>query len=362
MESMGWFHATYRDHANPVPGEDMVWLDTRETEGGGDWSGSFVGTSFIFTHDGNLGTLEGDPRFFFDDSETPQAYGTGTEEWGGGGDYWGGLNMKLPLAGHPCGVRRPEDAKVPEDFIHSAYRFLLADLMPFGKNAVIRFEHGGTNESKEHYESVVFWYGANRPTLVHTDRLQIGDAASEADHDYVSKEASPPYGIESRYEWGVDLLDGREIYPTRTDQGRKTTGTTEFNLTLDPANIGILLRRKLDYQFPNQRATVSVAPVRDGKGGDFVRAGIWFLAGINTSHFSNVKTETAPSEQVIQTSNRRFRDDEFLIPRSLTIGKKQIRVRIQFQPADIPLLPGGEPAEQAWSEIRYDAYNYVLPR
>ena len=103
--------------------------------------------------------LEGDPRFFFDDSQTPQAYGTGTEEWGGGGDYWGGLNMTLPFAGHPVGVRRAQDAIAPEDKIHSAYRFLLADLMPFGRNAVIRLEHGGTNLSTEHYETVAYWYG-----------------------------------------------------------------------------------------------------------------------------------------------------------------------------------------------------------
>ena len=80
-------------------------LDTRKTEGGGDWSGAFVGTSFIFSHNAEFSGLEGDPRFFFDDSQTPQAQGTGTEEWGGGGDYWGGENMTLPLAGHPVGAR-----------------------------------------------------------------------------------------------------------------------------------------------------------------------------------------------------------------------------------------------------------------
>ena len=47
-------------------------LDTRDVEGGGDWSGSFIGTSFIFSHEANLNTLEGDPRFYFDDSMTPQ--------------------------------------------------------------------------------------------------------------------------------------------------------------------------------------------------------------------------------------------------------------------------------------------------
>jgi hypothetical protein len=64
-------------------GGDLVLLNTRKAEGGVDWSGSFVGTSIIFSDNGVLSTLEGDPRFFFDDSETPQAQGTGTEEWGG---------------------------------------------------------------------------------------------------------------------------------------------------------------------------------------------------------------------------------------------------------------------------------------
>src|SRR6202044_2660092 len=106
-------------------GRDLTLLDTREVEGGGNWSGHLVGTSFIFSHNANLNTLEGDPRFFFDDSRTPQAQGTGTEEWGGGGDYWGGVNMTLPLAGHPTGATNAKAAVSPEDRIETAYRFLL---------------------------------------------------------------------------------------------------------------------------------------------------------------------------------------------------------------------------------------------
>ncbi len=175
---LAYFHATYRDIPHPTPGEDMVLVDTRGVEGAKDWSGSFVGTSFIFSHNAYLRTLEGDPRFFFDDSLTPQAQGTGTEEWGGGGDYWGGLNMTLPFVGHPVGARTPQVALNDEDKIESAYRFLVADLMPFGKNAVIRLEHGGTNESTEHYETIAYWYGLPSPSLVETDQLQIGDTAS----------------------------------------------------------------------------------------------------------------------------------------------------------------------------------------
>ncbi|MBE3123183.1 MAG: DUF2961 domain-containing protein, partial [Planctomycetes bacterium] len=528
---VGYFHATYRDHPNPVRGQDLVLLDTREAEGGGDWSGQLVGTSFIFSDRANLGTLEGDPRFFFDDSQTPQAQGTGTEEWGGGGDYWGGQNMTLPFVGHPVGARDEKSARDPEDKIESAYRFLLADLMPFGKNALIRLEHGGVNDSTDHYQTVTYWYGRPGASLVKTDELKIGDPASEAAHRYVSPQASEPYEITSRYEWGPETgsndaetplaqpadyaefefdakagktyviwvrgknLDGKNTsdaswiqfdddigvarlgaghnhpkgfgnwldrfpagtsawssalpqdppqtvifardgrhrlrlqprhprhtleqiwlsstqktlppptqsapaasadeivlnpadavvmkgkvrlnedrtldidgqptppaeatssVPAHTDRGRKTPGTSEFTLTLDPKNLGVLLRRKLDYQYPNQRAEVFIA---DEKGDDWKPAGIWYLAGSNTCVYSNPKEELGATQHNEQTSNRRFRDDEFLVPRDLTEGRSAIRVRVHFTPTNIPLFPGRPLAEQAWTELRYDAYCFVL--
>jgi hypothetical protein len=534
---VGYFHATYRDHPKPERGQDLVLLDTRKAEGGGDWSGSFVGTSFIFSDRAVLGTLEGDPRFFFDDSQTPQAQGTGTEEWGGGGDYWGGRNMTLAFAGHPLGARNEKEAKNDLDKIQSAYRFLLADLMPFGKNALIQLEHGGTDESVEHYQTVAYWYGAPGATLVKTDELKVGDAGSEAAHQYASPQASAPYEITSRYEWGVDSLasaedkpvahpgdyaefefqaaagqkyciwvrganlDGQNtsdacwlqfdqdintpklgasynhpkgfgnwldrfpartyawssalpqdppqtitfakpglhkvriqprqphhrleqiwlsttqtslpaattapassagdivlkageatrmqglvklvsdgsaaagkvleiegggsggvVYPAQTDHGRKTTGSSEFTLKLKPGNFGVMLRRKLDYAFPNQRAEVFVA---DGShapaDGDWKPAGIWYLAGANTCIYSNPKGELGAVQHIVQTSNRRFRDDEFLVPRALTEGRSAIRVRVKFTPVNRPLFPGHPLAELAWSEIRYDAYCFVMP-
>jgi hypothetical protein len=359
---VAYFHATYRDHPNPEPGQDLVLLDTRDTEGGGDWSGHLVGTSFIFSDRAVLHTLEGDPRFFFDDSQTPQAQGTGTEEWGGGGDYWGGQNMSLPFAGHPTGARNAKEAKNAEDKIESAYRFLLADLMPFGRNAVIRLEHGGLDDSTEHYQTVTYWYGVNRPSLIQTDELKIGDPESERAHRYSSPAASPPYDITSRYEWGVDTLNGKEIYPAHTDSGRKTAGLSEFNLKLTPENWGVLLRRKLDYQFPNQRAEVFVAAVKNGKvAGSFKPAGVWYLAGGNTCVYSNPKGELGATQHWVQTSNRRFRDDEFLLPHQLTRRQSEVRIRVKFTPVTIPLFPGEPLPELAWTELRYDAYCFVLP-
>jgi Protein of unknown function (DUF2961) len=356
---LAYFHATYRDFPSPTPGEDLVLLDTGNMEGVKQWSGNFVGTSFIFSHQADLRTLEGDPRFFFDDSLTPQAQGTGTEEWGGGGDYWGGLNMTLPFAGHPVGARSAQLAVNEEDKIESAYRFLLADLMPFGKSAVIHLEHGGKNESTEHYETVAYWYGLPTPSLVETDRLQIGNAAAEHAHDYSSPQASAPYTISSRYEWGVDTLDGKVIYPEEQDTGRTTKGTSVFRLRLRADNLGVLLRRKLDYGFPDQRAEVYIADNAKSEG---KLAGIWYLAGSNTVVYSNPKEELGATEHNVEISNRRFRDDEFLISRELTRGKKVIWVRIKFTPVNRPLFPGYPVGDRAWSEIRYTAYCFITPK
>ena len=360
---VGYFHATYRDHPSPRPGEDLLLLDTRQAEGGGDWSGSFVGTSFIFSHTANLTTLEGDPRFYFDDSFTPQAQGTGTEEWAGGGDYWGGRNMTLPFVGHPCGAKA--NAGINDlDKIESAYRFLLPDLMPFGKNARITLEHGGVNESTQNYETVAYWYAIPAASLVKTDELQIGDTASEHSHAYESPQASAVYELSSRYEWGVDHLNGKEVFPEQTDHGRTTTGSSEFTLKLRPDNVGVMLRRKLEYQFPNQRAEIFVAPV-DNAGDSpapWQPAGIWYLAGSNTCVYSNPRDELGTTQHVVETSNRRFRDDEFLLPLALTRGRSAIRVRVKFSPVDLPLFPGAPIADQAWSEMRYAAYCYVIPK
>jgi hypothetical protein len=361
---VAYFHATYADHPEPEPGKDLVLLDTRDAEGSADWSGHLAGTSFIFSHRAVLTTLEGDPRFFFDDSLTPQAQGTGTEEWGGGGDYWGGRTMTLPFAGHPVGAPDPKAARADEDRIESAYRFLLADLMPFGRNARICLEHGGTNESTEHYETVTYWYGTPSPTLRRTDELRVGDARSEREHRYESPDASAPYEITSRYEWGPDHVRGREVFPAETDRGRSTTGTSEFTVKLEPRNLGVLLRRKLDYRFPNQRAEVFVAdagPGEEGKAPDWRPAGVWYLAGSNTCVYSNPPGELGATQHVVQTSNRRFRDDEFLVPRELTEGRSAVRVRVKFTPVKKPLFPGHPLPELGWSELRYTVYCFVLP-
>ncbi len=373
---VGYFHATFMDHDEPEArkldgkGSDLVLLNTQKTEGGGDWSGSFVGTSIVFSDNGVLSTLEGDPRFFFDDSSTPQAQGTGTEEWSGGGDYWGGVTMTLPFAGHPTGAKSRREAVSAEDKIESSYRYLLADLMPFGRNALIQLERGGENDSAEHYQTLAYWYGLPAASLLKTDELDIGDDASEKAHAYVSPDASKSTTLASRYEWGPDTRWGIELFPALPQNGRTTKTQSEFTLKIDPANLGVMLRRKLDYAYPNQRAEVFLRDATDSHA-EWQSAGTWYTAGSNTCVFSNggvhtlsdyaTKREIGATEHIVQTSNRRFRDDEFLIPSALTKGRSAIRVRVKFIAVERPLFPGHPLAELAWSEMRYTAYSFVMP-
>src|SRR5262249_54295666 len=179
-------------------------------------------------------------------------------------------------------------------------------------------------------------------------------------HHYESPTASPIHTLSSRYELGVDHLDGREVYPESSDSGRSMKGTTEFTVALREDNLGVLLRRKLDYGFPDQRADVFVAD--DKPGAHWQPAGTWYLAGSNRCVWSFPLGELDPPQPLIQTSNRRFRDDEFLIARELTEGRSRVRLRIVFNALSQPILPGEPVPELAWSELRYSVYSYVLPK
>ena len=75
------------------------------------------------------------------------------------------------------------------------------------------------------------------------------------------------------------------------------------------------------------------------------------------------ESEIGPPVNKERTVNRRFNESEFLLGREHTEGRKAIRIRIQFAPVEIDLWPGHPfPEQTAWSEIRYTAYCYVMPK
>ena len=187
--------------------------------------------------------------------------------------------------------------------------------------------------------------------------------ASEA-HHYHSPDASAPYEITSRYEWGVDHLHGKEVYPAHTDRGTAPPGDPPNSPKLEPANLGVLLRRKLDFAFPDQRAEVFVADASHGqeakaRTGSRPESGIWPAP---VPVFIPIpKEELGATQHWCRLPTGGSGTTSFSFPRALTAGRSAIRVRVRFTPVKRPLFPGHPLADLAWSEIRYSAYCFVMP-
>ena len=85
--------------------------------------------------------------------------------------------------------------------------------------------------------------------------------------------------------------------------------------------------------------------------------------GSNTVVFSDPKSETAPptASEVVQTSNRRFRQEEFLLPAALTKNSESMSVRMRYVQVDTELFPGRPFAQHGWTELEYSVYCFVEP-
>lgn len=309
----GTFHATYTSIAKPQPGQDMNFLDARG-------SGKLVGAVINFTRPG--GTLEGDPHIYIDDSQTPQIAVTGTEEWGLGGDYWhGGTQVSLPLGGLPSSVNNPPGSNIDGA---SLYRFLIADSIPFNRHLLVRWEHGGQDESALPYRAVMLWYGTPAQTAQLSDDLLPASTASRAAHSYQAT-GEQPYALTSAYGYTVHS-------PLISGSGIASTGEASFRLTLNPSNVGAFLRRTFDVCIANQRANIYI---------DGAFAGTWYTAGAST-------------RVDVDDYSRCWRDEDFPLPASLTMGKSSITVRVVFAPTT-------NPPDSAWTAFRYQVYSLVLP-
>ena len=309
----GTFHATYASIPHPTPGQDMTFLDVTG-------SGKLVGTVINFSAPDN--TLEGDPRIYLDDSQTPQIAVTGTEEWGLGGNYWnGGQQVTLPLGGLPSSINNPPGTDRDGAAL---YRFLIADSIPFNRHLVVHWEHGGADESTHSYRATMLWYGTPTQTALLSDTVQPASPTSRRDHQYQSP-GEQTYQLTSGYEYVV-----HSSYSSAN--GTRMTGTASFKMALDPRNSGAFLRRTFDYCVPDQQATIFI----DGQP-----AGTWYSAGASRGVDS-------------KGQQRCWRDEDFPLPASLTHGKSSVTVRIQF-------MPTNDAQNSSWTAFQYQMYSFVLP-
>lgn len=247
--------------------------------------GHVVGISF-YTE--NFAT-DGDEFVYIDGSRTPQIHGDGTEDdhdQGYGGDayqkaVWGGLINGF----------------------QGAYRIYMNDSYVFNRHIGIGYEHsrdGGVASGAE--TDVTFYYYKASGNLVLTDRLDVGNAESEAAHRYAIEGQTWAGALRA----GYDGYERNYEYDLAGDDGRAFNGHTEFTVAIDPDNHGVKLRRRI-YRSGNgvQRATVYVDGVAVDRPWDIVTL------------------SSAPSYQG-------WYDADFEIPARYTEHKNSIRVRVQY--------------------------------
>src|SRR5690606_25444624 len=100
---------------------------------------------------------------------------------------------------------------------------------------------------------------------------------------------------------------GKKVNADYTDEGRHTRGVSEFTVSLDARNAGALLRRTLDYSFPNQTAEVYVADVSTGAKAAspaWERAGIWYLAGSTAHLYSRPRARAGEPQEAAELDKR----------------------------------------------------------
>ena len=309
----GTFHATYTSVVRPRSGQDMTFLDVKG-------SGKLVGTVINFTAPDS--TLEGDPHIYLDDSKTPQIAVTGTEEWGLGGDYWnGGQQVSLPMGGLPSSINNPPGTNIDGSAL---YRFLVADSIPFNRHLTVRWEHGGADESHHPYRATMLWYGTPVQTALLNDTLLPAVPASRLAHQYTAS-GEHIYRLTAAYEDTV-------YAPLTTASGTALNGSASFRMRLDPRNVGAFLRLTFDDCIANSRANIYL---------DDHFAGTWYHAG-------------ASNGPGVDGHQRCWRDEDFPLPASLTIGKASINVRVEFAPTT-------NPQDNVWTAFAYSIYSFIMP-
>jgi hypothetical protein len=309
----GYFRATTDQETPTQDGIDYTALDI---DGQGHVVGMSLFTQSLPTSPFGLSAahLEGDERIYVDGSGSPSLYGTGTEDFLNGGWYFREGVFSLPTHGVPVHFM-PASGSLRLDET-GAYRLFLTDAIGFRSGIKIGLEHGSPAGFESivwnaNYYSTVFWYGLPEPGAVVSDAIDVGDAASEQEHQYTAAGAEPVVFASYFYEGDAD---GTAV----SDDGYAATGAVTFRVALHPNNEGVVLRRRADQAAGDQRALVSI---------DGAPAGTWHDPGRNSS--------------------KRWLDSEFVVPASATAGKSFI---------DVTLTPqGGVP----WSAYRFWALSLV---
>jgi hypothetical protein len=130
------------------------WLDPASMIVRARETGSPV--SALFPEAMGMGMLEGWESIYVDGEHEPSIPGTGNEDYFNSGFYFSKGPYSAPHWG--CTVRSYRTGRC------AAYRFHVADPIPFQQSIVVDIDHGYTNQVETDYSSVAYWYQAEPHT------------------------------------------------------------------------------------------------------------------------------------------------------------------------------------------------------
>ncbi|MFD3762575.1 DUF2961 domain-containing protein [Streptomyces sp. NPDC058622] len=289
-----------------VPDEDWLFADRTGR-------GKFVGVSHTMegrVPDGNTRQyLEGDERVQVDGALTPQVHGTGAEDFYEAGWYFNRGTFSAPVNGNTAHELRTGGCTHECD---AAYRLMLSDAVDYSTGIRFGIEHGAQNDAAARYGSTAYLYTQPSFGTHRTAVVDIGDADGRTAADYRESAAATSATLLSVYEGDLD----EELI---RDTVRSTAGTLSFQLPVNAANQGVLLRRTSDQRQAGQAARVLV---------DGAAVGEW--------------------RQPLGNATQRWLSDTYALPASATAGKSTVRVELQ-PVAGVP----------AWTAARYAADSLI---
>ncbi len=284
----GYFHAAFNRAFPRKEGYDYTFLTRRG-------HGHIVGHN---SHRWNASTEENE-RTYFDESSTPQIQGDGFEDDQGFG--WGLKGKTFDLFGAP----------VARGTAECLYRFFIPDLYVFYNQVKHGHQTYGPFSPRGHEglyttgkeQSVTYYYVKEKPSLVLTDELDVGNRASEKQHRYRTAGKSPVQNGSYWYDGELNNV----LFPTPAirDDGRHVRRHSKFTLTIDPSNQGIRIRRRTDKENNRQLARVYIdgVPVTERP---------WYTVDQEHSY-----------------RDIRWLDSSIEIPASYTRGKSSVTVQVE---------------------------------
>ena len=257
-------------------------------------------------------SCEGDVRLYLDGNATPQIDSDGSESHVGYG--WGFVSpgQQNPVSGY--------DGSGEPTCEFSETRSHPGDVIPFQTGFRFGIEAGEENNYPMQHSGLIVYYGIDTPGMTLTDTLNIGDAASEAAHQYSIEQEIWHGQLESAYEGDFDDV-------RFANTGRAFSGRSSFMVKIEPKNNGVRLRLRMDQELARHRARVIV----DDR---LVEERTWYVADRNP-HF-------------------RWLDTEFDIPATYTAGKSSVAIAVER----VARHPDGVESPP-WNEFRYEIFSLL---